>query len=124
MILHADKVGIVGGSKFHIWDRVLRRLTGKVSLISPAKCLASLIREPIFFQIYTGSLEFGLKLIVSFGGESMRILFTVRALPTIRRMDKILGTVSPSSYSPNNTVAYGELRVYFAVRIPPFVDWT
>ena len=27
----------------------------KISLISSAKCLASLIREPIFFQIYTGS---------------------------------------------------------------------
>ena len=38
----------------------------KISLISSAKCLASLIREPIFFQIYTGSLEFGLKLIVFF----------------------------------------------------------
>ena len=54
----------------------------------------------------------------------MRILFTERALPTIRRMDKVLGKVSPSSYSPKITVAYGELRVYFAVQIPPFVDWT
>ena len=45
----------------------------------------------------------------------MRILFTDRALPTKRRMDKILGKVSPSPYSPK----IGELRVYFAVQIPP-----
>jgi len=38
----------------------------KISLISSAKCLASLIREPIFLQIHTGSLEFSLKLIVFF----------------------------------------------------------
>ena len=42
---------------------------------------------------------------------------------SIRCMDKILGKVSPSPYSPKITVAYGELRVYFAVRIPPFIDW-
>ena len=35
----------------------------------------------------------------------MRILFTDRALPTIRHMDKILGKVSPSPYSPEITVA-------------------
>ena len=57
----------------------------------------------------------------------MQILFTDRALPTIRRMDKILGKVSLSvspytSYSPKITVAYGELRVYFAVQILPFID--
>ena len=39
-------------------------------------------------------------------------------------MDKILGKVSRLSYSPNIKVAYGDLRVYFAVQIPPFVDWT
>ena len=39
-------------------------------------------------------------------------------------MDKILGKISLSPYSPKITVAYGELRVYFAVQIPPFVDWT
>ena len=38
----------------------------KISLIISAKCLSSLIREPIFFQIYTGLLEFGFKLIVCF----------------------------------------------------------
>ena len=52
----------------------------------------------------------------------MRILFTDRVLPTIRRMDKILGNVSPSPYSPKSTVAYGQLRVYFAVQIPLFID--
>ena len=54
----------------------------------------------------------------------MRILFTNRALPTIRRIDKILGIVSPSPNSPKITAAYRELRVYFAVQIPPFIDWT
>ena len=96
----------------------------KLSLISSAKCLASLIREPIFFQIYTGLLEFSFKLIVFFFQKSMWILFTDRVLPTIRRMDKILGKVSPSPYSPQITVAYRKLRIYFAVQIPPFNDWT
>ena len=52
----------------------------------------------------------------------MQILFTDSALPTIRRMDKILGNVLLSLYSPKITVAYGELRIYFAVQIPPFTD--
>ena len=52
----------------------------------------------------------------------MRILFIDRALLTIRHMDKTLGKVSPSAYSPKITVAYGELNVYFAVQIPPFID--
>ena len=73
---------------------------------------------------YTGSLEFGFKLISLFSWKSIRILFTDRVLLTIRRMDKILGKVSPSPYSPKITVTYGELRVYFAVQIPPFIDWT
>ena len=94
----------------------------KISLISLAKCLASLIQEPIFFQIYTGSLEFGFKLIVFFFRKRMQILFTNWALPTIRRMDKILGKVSPSPYSPKINVAYRELCIYFAVQIPPFID--
>ena len=47
----------------------------------------------------------------------MKILFTDRVLPTIRRMDKILETVSPLPYSPKITAAYRELRVYFAVQI-------
>ena len=51
--------------------------------------------------------------------KSMQILFTDRTLPTIRRMDKILGKVSPSPYSPKITVAYGELRIYFTAQIPP-----
>ena len=55
----------------------------------------------------------------------MQILLTDRALPTIRCMDKILGKVSTSpSYSPEIMVAYRELHVYFAVQIPPFIDWT
>ena len=84
----------------------------KISLISLAKCLASLIRDPIFFQIYMGLLEFGFKLIIFFFRKSIRILFTDRVLPTIRSMDKILGKVSPSPYSPKNTVPYGELRLF------------
>ena len=54
----------------------------------------------------------------------MQILFTERVLLTIRRMDKILEKVSPSAYSPKITVAYWELHIYFAVQIPPFIDWT
>ena len=94
----------------------------KISLISSANCLASLIREPIFFQIITGLMEFGFKLIVFFFQKCMRI--TNGVLPTIKCMDKILGKVSPSPYSPKITVAYRELRVYFTVQIPPFIDWT
>ena len=53
----------------------------------------------------------------------MWILFIDRALPTLRRMNKILGKVSLSpSYRPEIMLAYGELRVYFAVQIPPFID--
>ena len=48
--------------------------------------------EPIFFQIYTDALEFDFKLIVFFFLKSIQILFTDRALLTIRRMDKILGS--------------------------------
>jgi len=54
----------------------------------------------------------------------MQILFRDRVRPTIRRRDKILGKVSLSPYSPKIMVAYRELRVYFAVQIPPFIDWT
>ena len=50
----------------------------------------------------------------------MRILFTDSALPTIQ----ILGKVSPSPYNPKITVTFGELHVYFAVQILPFIDWT
>ena len=54
-------------------------------------------------------------------------MFTDRSLPTIRHMDKNLGKVSPSpytTYSPEITVAYGELCVYFIVQILPFIDCT
>ena len=54
----------------------------------------------------------------------MQILITDRVLPTIRRMDKIVGKVSPSPYTPKIMVAYGELNVYFTVQIPPFIDRT
>ena len=54
----------------------------------------------------------------------MQILFTDRVLLTIRCMDKLLGNVSLLPYSPKITVTCGELRVYFAVQIPPFIDWT
>ena len=54
----------------------------------------------------------------------MHILFTDRALLTIRHMNKILGKVSPSPYSPKITAAYGELHVYFAVQVLPFIGWT
>ena len=48
----------------------------------------------------------------------MQILFTDRALPTIRHMDKILGKVSPSPYSPKIRVAYGELA-FTSLSRPP-----
>ena len=67
-------------------------------------------------------IRFQINLLLFFFRKKMRILFTERALPTIRRMDKVLGKVSPSPNSPKITVAYGELRVYFAVQIPPFID--
>ena len=84
-------------------------------MISLAKCLASLIViwEPIFLQIYTGSLEFSFKLIFFFR-KSMQILFTDKALSTItciRRMDKIVGKVSLSPYNPKIMVAYGVTRL-------------
>ena len=56
--------------------------------------------------------------------EKYTNLFTDSVLPTIRHIDKILGKVSLSPYSPEITVAYRELRVYFAVQILPFIDWT
>ena len=93
----------------------------KISLFRTAKCLASLIREPIFFQIHADSLEFSFNF---FFRKSMQILFTDWELPNIRCMDKILEKVSPSPYNPKITVAYRELHVYFAVQIPPFIDWT
>ena len=52
---------------------------------------------------------------------SDRVLLTITSL---RHMDEILGKVSLSPYSPKITAAYRELHVYFAVQIPPFVDWT
>ena len=54
--------------------------------------------------------------------KSIKKIFTDRVLLTIRHMDKILGKVSPLpyiSYSLKIMVAYGELRIYFAVQIPP-----
>ena len=103
---------------------VLRRLTGKYHWSVQQNVW------PIWYGNQSSSRsiwvckEFGLKLIVFFFQKNMRILFTNRALPTIRHMDKILGKVSPLPNSLKITVAYGELRVYFAVQIPPFIDWT
>ena len=64
-----------------------------------------------------------------FSEKYTNFIYTItdRVLPTItsiRHIDKILGKVSPSPYSPKITVAYRELQVYFAVQIPPFIDWT
>ena len=74
-----------------------------------------------------GSLEFGFE-INRFLFSEKYANFIHRQGTTdyncIRRMDKILGKVSPSPYSPEITVAYGELHVYFAVQILPFIDWT
>ena len=48
-------------------------------------------RKKKFFQIYMGSFGFSFKLIIFVFWKSMQILFTDRALPTIRHMDQILG---------------------------------
>ena len=55
LILYADKLGILGCSKFHVWDRVLCQLIRKYcwSVSQYMRFLASLIWRPIFFQIYT-----------------------------------------------------------------------
>ena len=94
----------------------------KISLISLAKCLASLIWEPIFFQIYTDLSKFGFTLIVVvFSQKSMQILFTDRAVlyMTVRLMDKILGKVSPWSYCPKISVAYGDSAFISLSRLCP-----
>ena len=44
--------------------------------------LASLIQKLIFFQISTGLLESGFKLIIFIFQKSVQILFTDRVLPT------------------------------------------
>ena len=53
-----------------------------------------------------------IELIVFFFSEKY-VNFIHRVLPTVRRMDKILGKVSPSCYSPNITVTYRELSILF-----------
>ena len=99
MILHADKVGMLGGSKFHIWDRVLRRLTGKYHQFGKMSGQSdtggtNLLPDPYGFVRIRFQINRFLKF---FSG----ILFTDRAPPTtIRRMDTILGKASPSPYSP------------------------
>ena len=59
------------------------------------------------FQIYTGSFGFGFKLIIFVFRKSMQILFTDRVLPTIRRMDQILGgtSITVTLSRPKITVA-------------------
>ena len=59
------------------------------------------------FQIYTGSFGFGFKLIIFVFRKSMQILFTDRALPTIRRMDQILRgkSITIALSRPKSTVA-------------------
>ena len=69
MILHADKGRHARWFQIPYLESCPPSIDWKISLISLAKCLASLIREPIFFQIHTGPLEFGFKLIVFFFSE-------------------------------------------------------
>ena len=59
------------------------------------------------FQIYTGSFGFSFKLIIFVFQKSMHILFTERALPTIRRMDQILRgeSITVALSRPKFTVA-------------------
>ena len=87
------KLGILGRSKFHVWDHVLCRLTRKYygSVWQNTRFLANLMRSPILFQIYMGSFGFGFKLTIFVFWKSMQILFTDRVLPIIRHSDQILG---------------------------------
>ena len=77
--------------------------------------LASLIRRPIFFQIYMGLYGFSFKLIIFFFWKNMQILFTDRVLLTIRRIDHILGgrAITVILSRPNITVAYAFISFRF-----------
>ena len=67
------------------------------------------------FQIYTGSFGFGFKLNIFIFRKSMQILFTDRALPTIRCMDQILGgkSITVASSRPKFMVAYVFILSWF-----------
>ena len=56
-----------------------------------------------------------------FSEKYTNFIYTIkdRVLPTIRHIDKILGKVSPSPYSPKLPVAY-----LFHCPDPPLIDWT
>ena len=67
---------------------------------------------------------FGFKLIIFVFQKSMQILFTDRALPTVRCMDQTCGGGGGGGHYHRRfiwTKNYSSLRVYF-VYIPP--DWT
>ena len=119
MILHADKVGMLGGSKFISgivssvdWPENITDQFGKMS--GQSHTGTNLIPDPYGFV----RIRFQINRFLFFR-KSMQILFTDRALPTIRRMDKILGKISPSPYSPKITVAYGE---FFFTRLFRYLD--
>ena len=62
------------------------------------------------FQIYTGSLGFCFKLIIFVFQKSMQILFTDRALPTIRCMDQILKGENRPKFTVANTFFSSRFR--------------
>ena len=80
----------------------------KILLISLAKYTISghSNTETDFFPYLFKFVWIGFRLIIFIFQKSMQIVFTDRALPTIRRMDKIL---SLSPHRPKTTVAYAYL---------------
>jgi len=50
----------------------------------------------------------------------MQIFFTDQVLPTTRHTDKILGGGSVAIQTESDS----SLRIYFAIQILPFIDWS
>ena len=111
------KLGILGRSKFHVWDHVLCRLTGKYywSIWQNTRFLASMMRSPIFFQSYMGLFRFSFKVTIFIFRTSMQILFIDRVLPTIRHRDQILGgtNITMALSRAKITVAYAFISSRF-----------
>ena len=97
--------GILGHSKFHFWDHVLSWLTGKyhwsVQQGRVWDLCFSLIWIPVLLPD-TGSLQFGFKWIIIVLQKRRQILFTYKALPTIRHRNQIWGKKKASLFIVQN----------------------
>ena len=91
LMLYADKLGMLVHSKFHVWDLMSPVDDWKILLISLAKYAISGQSDMETDLPDTGSLGFGFNLIILVFWKSMQILFTDRALLTIKCIGKILG---------------------------------